>query len=325
MRKWISLLFMVTSQFLHAQVAGGNTVYNFMKLSAGALQSSLGGENISVLSRDVTMAYSSPSLLRNDMDRQLGFGFTALPGGVKNLHFTGALDKPGWGTVFSTSLQYFNYGSIQQTDASGNMLGNFTPRDYVAQVAASRQYGRHWFYGAALKYIRSDYGQYRSSAIAMDIGVNFSDSLGKWQVGLLMKNMGIQLQSFSGEGSEELPFDLQLGITKRLLNAPVQFSLTLRELHRFLLYNADSTGVFDHVMQHAVFAMQFFIADKIELTAGYNHLRRMELRIPNTTNGLTGFSMGIGALLPKIQLRYARAYLSNSKGYNQFGLNIDLR
>jgi len=183
---------------------------------------------------------------------------------------------------------------------------------------------KHWFYGGGIKFIQSNYGQYRSSAIAMDIGVNYADSNGHWQAGLLLKNMGLQLRSYTGEGQDNLPFDLQAGITKRLAKAPLQFSLTAHQLHRLILFNEDSTSTIDHNMQHVVLATQFFIADKIELTAGYNHLRRRELSIANTSNGLTGFSLGAGVVFPKLQLRYARAYQSNSKAYNQFGLNVFL-
>ena len=258
------------------------------------------------------------------MNRQAGFVFTGLPGSIKALHLTGNIYKESWATNFATSVQYFSYGKITQTDAAGNEYGSFNPRDYVIQFAASRKYLNHWFYGTAIKFIQSNYGQYRSSALAMDIGVNYADSNGHWQAGLLLKNMGVQLKSYTGQGQENMPFDLQLGITKRLSKAPIQFSWTVHQLHHLLLYNEDSTGTFDHIMQHMVVATQFFIGDKIELTAGYNHLRRRELSIPNTENGLTGFSFGCGVLLPMLQLRYARAYQSNSKAINQFGLDIQL-
>jgi hypothetical protein len=324
MRYWSLFLLLCAAGDLQAQTAGGNTVYNFLRLPVSPLHTALGGENITVLSNDVTMGYQSPSLLRETMDGMLGLVFTAVPGNVKNLHLTADKYIIPWATNIAASVQYFSYGSLLQTDASGNTLGNFSPRDYVAQFSASRKYGQHWFYGAALKFIQSNYGAYRSSAVAADIGVNYNDSSGKWQAGLLLKNMGTQLRSYTGDGLDNLPFDLQAGITKRLAKAPIQFSLTIRELHRLILYNADSTGTFDHIMQHLVLATQFFITDKIEITAGYNHLRRRELGIINTANGLTGFSMGLGILLPKLQLRYARSFQTNSKAVNQFGLTVQL-
>jgi hypothetical protein len=318
---WICCLWITGSA--HAQLAGGSSVYNFLQLSANPLHTAIGGQNISVISKDVSMGYQQPALIRKELDQQYAFVFSALQAGIKHIHFSGSVYSERLATAFAASVQYFNYGNISQTDASGNELGTITPRDYVLQVGASRQYGRHWHYGAAVKFIQSNYGIYRSSAIAMDLGVNYYDSSRLWQAGLLMKNMGTQLVSYTGEGKDNLPFDLQLGITKRLARAPLQFSLTAIDLHHLLLNGTDSSGGFDRAMQHFVIGTQFFIGDKIELAAGYNHMKRRELSIPNTANGLTGFSMGIGILLPRLQIRYARAYQSNSRTYNQIGLQVD--
>ncbi|MBC6492234.1 type IX secretion system protein PorQ [Flavihumibacter stibioxidans] len=320
------LIILLLCSFLwsRGQNAGGNAVYNFLRLPAGSLHTALGGENISVISRDITMVYQNPGLLRQEMHGQLGLVFSPLPAGVKQIHLSGGLHSRQINTSFAASVQYLDYGNISRTDNSGNAAGHFKPRDYITQLMAARRYGNRWFYGAAIKFIRSEYDIYRSSAIAMDIGVNYYDSSRNLQFGLVMKNMGMQLSAYTGEGNDNLPFDLQLGFTKRLEKAPLQFSVTARELHRLVLYKADSSGGFDHIMQHFVFAAQLFIADKIELSAGYNHLRRKELLIPNTANGLTGFSMGLGIILPRLQLRYARGFYSNSKGANQLGLNIDL-
>jgi hypothetical protein len=60
------------------------------------------------------------------------------------------------------------------------------------------------------------------------------------------------------------------------------------------------------------------------VNAGYNFLRRSELRLYNVANGLVGFSMGAGVMFPKIQIRYARTFMQNSTGYNQLGVNLPL-
>jgi hypothetical protein len=62
----------------------------------------------------------------------------------------------------------------------------------------------------------------------------------------------------------------------------------------------------------------------VEVTAGYNHLRRKELNIGAGGNGLNGFSLGAALILEKMQVRYARSHYQNGSGYNQFGLNVTL-
>lgn len=44
----------------------------------------------------------------------------------------------------------------------------------------------------------------------------------------------------------------------------------------------------------------------------------------NTTNGLNGFSVGVGAIFRKIQVRYARSHYQNNTANNQLGLNLTL-
>jgi len=206
------------------------------------------------------------------------------------------------------------------------------------QVSASRSYLEKWNYGASFKFISSNYGIYRSNGIAMDAGVLYTDTANLISASIVAKNMGYQLKKYAGTEADELPFDLQAGITKKLKNAPLSFSFTARHLHQFdtryndtVFNNENSFGTntsgkftFDKIFRHFVFAAQIFPVPQIEITVGYNHLRRQELNISNTTNGFNGFSMGVGLVVKKIQVRYARTYYQNNTAYNQLGLNLQL-
>ncbi len=316
---------LVSGLRLYAQNAGGQSVYSFLRLPIAAQQTAVGGENTSLINAELSLAHANPSLLRPYHHSQLSVSFTPMPAGVKHLYGAAAFYHEKSATSFAAQVQYTGYGSIPQTDPAGNELGTFQPRDYQVQLTASRKYLEKWHYGTSLQFIQSNYGAYRSSAMAITVGINYYDSARQFQVGLVMKNMGTQLRGYTNAGIENLPFDLQLGITKRLNKAPLQFSLTLRDLHQLVLFKPDSsTSTADQVLQHMVLGAQAFIAGKIELAMGYNHLRRKELIIPNTANGLTGYSMGLGILLTRFQLRYARTFYSTTKGYHQVGINIKI-
>ena len=320
-----------------AQTLGGSSVFNFVKLSNTPQLTALGGTNVSAITDDVGISFNNPSLLRPQMHAQFSAVFNSLYAGIKNYHAMIGFYNQKTATSFAAGVLYFDYGTIPQTDASGNVEGNFHPVDYVAQVSAARKYGTDWHYGATIKFLHSGYGIYRSSGLALDLGVSHFDSAEGLQVSLVAKNMGLQIRKYSGSAGDELPFDLQIGISKKLSHAPLQFSLTAHHLHRFnILYrdtvfnnqnNFDQGGasggqVFKKVFLHLVFATQLYIGDKIEITAAYNHLRRTELNIAGAANGLNGFSLGVGALFSKIQLRYARAYYQSTRAYNQLGINL---
>ena len=271
------------------------------------------------------------------MHTQMNAVFNNFYGGIKVYHLSLGYHHKKLNTNFSWGLNYFGYGNISQTDASGNVLGKFRPTDWVMQVSTSRNYLEKWNYGATLKFINSNYGQYRSNGIAMDVGVLYFDSAKQFSVSLLAKNMGFQLKKYAGAAAEDIPFDLQAGISKRLEKAPFRFSFTAHHLHGFDIRYNDTTfkneneflhgnkkSGLDKLFRHFVFAAEIYPDDKLEIIFAYNYLRRQELNIGNAGNGVNGFSLGAGLILKKLQIRYARAWFQNNTANNQLGLNLKL-
>jgi hypothetical protein len=133
-----------------------------------------------------------------------------------------------------------------------------------------------------------------------------------------------------------LPFDVQLGITKKLAKAPLQFSLTAHHLQRFdILYNdtlfkategddsyKKKNYTAEKIFAHLVFAAQLFISEKIEFTTGYNFLRRHDLNVYNTSNNLNGFTLGLGVLFKKFHFRYATGFYQRNM-VHQVGINLN--
>lgn len=320
------------------QTLGGNAVFGFLKQANTAQLSALGGINITSGGKDVGMSFHNPALLRKGMHRQVNTSFNAFIAGISNYSISAGYHLEEAKTSIGLGINYLNYGSIDQTDAAGNIIGRFNPRDYVVQVMASRNHKEKWWYGATIKFIHSGYGQFRSSGLAMDIGLNYHDPDKGLQAGITVKNIGTQLNTYDGSGrKEELPFDLQAGITKKLQNAPVQFSLTFHELHRFNNFYNDTlfragegeddfskSNTLQKIFNHIVLGAQFFPDEKIEISTGYHFQRRQELNGFNITNGLNGFSAGAGILLPKLHVRYATGFYQRQM-FHQFSLNFNLK
>jgi hypothetical protein len=332
------ILFLLTADISFAQTIGGSSTFNFLKLSNTPQLTGLGGVNVSQTSGDVGMAFYNPSLLTGKMHAQMNAVFNDFYAGITAYHLSLGYHNEKLNTNFLWGLHYLNYGSIRETDASGNLYGELHPADWVLHVSAARSYLEKWNYGATLKFISSNYGQYTSNAVAVDAGVLFHDSAKLFSASVLAKNMGFQFKKYSA-GGEDLPFDLVAGLTKRFSNAPFGFSITAHHLHQFdIRYNdtsfnnenvfgqnnANKKFGFDKFFRHIVIASQIYIGDKLEVSLGYNHLRRKELSVGEAGNGLNGFSLGVGALFSKIQVRFARAYYQNNTAYNQLGLNLQL-
>jgi hypothetical protein len=330
----ISLIFSIASFIANAQTVGGSSVYNFLKLPSTPIVTAAGGVNTSYKTNEVGIAANNPALLNPDMHSQLNLSFNNFLGGIKTYSLTGAYYKETLNTTFGGHIYFVDYGSIPQTDAAGNVSGNFHPVDYVVQFSAARKYLENWNYGATLKFIHSNYQLYSSSAIALDFGVLYSDSLHFFSVSVLAKNMGFQIETYDGEG-EDLPFDLQIGITKRLEKAPLGFSFTAQHLHRLSIFYNDTAfnnendfpsnnSFFNKVLNHFVVAGHIYLGSYLEATLGYNHLRRQELNIGTGGNGLNGFSMGMRIKFPKLQVLYARSNYQRNVSYNQIGLTLQM-
>lgn len=334
MRKSIfSCSLILITHLLNAQTLGGSAIYNFLKLSPGPQLSAVGGTNISLISQDVSTSWNNPALLRETMHKQLATNFTSFYAGIQNGHVQGAWHDEKFSTTFGLGVHYMHYGETTQTDVAGNIQGSFRPFDFAVHLSASREFIDKWHFGTTLKYIQSSYGIYRSNALALDMGLNYYDSTKGWQMGFLARNMGTQLKTYGSTG-EDLPFDLQLGITRRVMNSPFQFSFTAQRIHQFDLIHNDTVfnaneGLnrnldtwFNNLFRHFVFAAQIFPSEKIECSIGYNILRRAELGQLNQTNGITGISFGLGVHLKKMQIRYALSHYQSNTGFNQFGLNL---
>lgn len=295
---------------------------------------SLGGVNISQLSRDAGMAFTNPALLIPAMHLQTPLVFNHYPGNIRNYSAMTVYQAPRLGTTFGLGLHYVDYGTLPQTDAAGNILGRFRPSDYFIQAMASRSYLNRWRYGAALRFLQSAYGPYRASALDMDIGICYTDSLNGFRLAFTASHMGVVIRKYAGTESAELPFDLRLGISKKLKDAPIQVSLNAHQLQGLDWYKADSTSISlsaaprtfaGKLLAHLVAGAQVYVGDKIEISAGYHFLRRRELNIGNSGNGWNGFSLGVGLLLKRLQFRYARSYLGSVQAVNQIGLSLSFQ
>jgi hypothetical protein len=339
MRKLYIFFLFICIQPSAAQVQGGKSVFSFLDLPVAPQLAALGNMNVSQQNNDIALSALNPALLRETMHQHLAMNYTNYFGDVQYAHCLFGYHADKLKTTFAGSIQYIDYGSITQTDAAGNILGSFKPRDLSVQVTMSRQYLERWHYGVTLQYIRSGYQQYKSAGLGVNIGLTYQDTARQWQAGFVAKNMGVQLTSYTAGNKEPLPFDLQVGISKKIEH--IQLSATLHHIYQFdvryadpkfeegnIITNGDTTTTgnktADKIFRHFVLAAQWEIGRYVELTVGYNHLRRQELAVPQQ-KGLSGFSGGLGIITRKLQLRYTRSWYQRSAALNQLGINVPLK
>ena len=321
----------VGGHIVYAQTTAGNAVYQFLKLPPTAKATSLGGLNISSIGNDLGLAMIQPALLSTNMYGEIQVSVKPYFAGIQQYDLNGATKlKSDW--VIGWGVHYMDYGSIEQTDILGNEYGFTNPNEYAIQVGIAKTYKEYFHFGTQLKFIQSSYGAYKSNGIAMDVGVRYEAPNGLSQWSILLQNVGTQLKHF--QVKEELPLNLILGWSKKLANAPLQFSVTAERLsvwndtyYDLDFYNAEGyakPSSLQNVFNHLILGSQIYIGQNFEIDLGYHFARRFELNLPNQPNSLNGLSAGFGFPYKRIQFQYGTGFFQKNN-YHHFTLQYALK
>ena len=340
MRYTLAIAVLLCCRLATAQVVGGQSSFEYLRMSNSPHVTALGGISIANPDNDISLALQNPAMMRPGLHNQLALNYNNYYGDIKLLNLQYGYYAPKLATAFFGGIQYINYGAFTNTDDLGNIKGDFHAVDYAVTVGASRKYLEHWRYGAAIKLANSALYDAKATAVLMDVGINYYDTATLVDFGVTAKNMGVTVRKYvPGNPAEPLPFDLQVGISKRFKHMPLRLYTTLHHLYEWdvqynnpadnvstgLLGNADTTpskGSFTNkLFRHFIFGAELNMGKRITLTASYNVLRRQEM-VLKTRTGPTGFALGVGINLNKFQLHYGRSYYHITGAYNEFGLNL---
>ncbi len=320
---------------------GGRHIYDFLNLIPSARIAALGGVNVSTIDNDVHFGSQNPALVTPEMHGRASLSYSPYLAGIHYGYSGYSHSFDGIGS-FHTAIQYMNTGSMQGADEFGNFTQTFSAQELVWMIGGSRAW-RGFRYGTNLKVISSSLAPgYGSWGMAMDLGGTFRSKDSLFSAGLVLRNMGVQLSTYTGTGSREpLPFEVVAGISNKLRYMPMRFSLTFIQLeHPDLIIDdpdaeveVDLNGnpilpgprIADHIFRHFVFGTEFYLGSFMRLRAGYNHLRRQELR-GTSRGGFTGFSLGVGINTQRFAFDYGfRSYgIGSVFGVHQFSLTVQL-
>ena len=299
---FLAIIGMLTA--LSTQAQESEDVYSFLRLPVSAHVAALGGDNISLTNDDPTVIFHNPALLTGVSDKSLNFNFMTYMEGSKtaSVSYVRAYgERASWGI----SGQYMSYGSIKETTAENIETGSFSPRDIALAGSFAYLLGNHFSGGITARFISSTIGNYSSAAMAIDLGVNYLDEEKGWSLSAVAKNLGGQIKAYDDE-FERIPFDLQLGVSKQLVNSPLTFHATLSRLH-----NWDQAFI-----KHLAIGADIALSPTIFIAAGYNFRRTSEMKITESEEASSshgaGLSIGGGIQLErfKLQIGYAKYHVS---------------
>ena len=297
-------LMMLGISSLHAQNES-QTEYNFLRLPVSAHAAALGGDNITVIENDEALIFHNPALLTSVNDKTINLNYMNYMSGANmaSASFNRIVkERASW----AVSAQYVNYGKIKEVDENNVQTGEFSAKDlsfagYFSYMLTNRLTG-----GISARLITSYLGSYNSIGFGVDLGLNYYDSDHEWSLALVLKNLGGQLKAYH-DNFERMPFDIQMGVTKRFTGTPFRLHATLVDLNH-LDYK---------FLNHVVVGADVLLTESIWIGGGYNFRRADEMKI-TTTNGSSshgaGLSFGAGLNLErfKLNLAYGKYHVSSS-------------
>lgn len=318
---------------------GGESVYSFLQLTNAARVSALGGENVSLSDDDINLVFHNPALLNSRMDQHMNLNYVNYFAGVNYGYASYAFERTGIGT-FAGGIHYVDYGSFERADEYGISDGTFRASEYALNLVYARSLiDSVLTVGVNVKPLFSIYEQYTSLGLVADVGLLYTNFSSNTSVGLAIKNMGVQIVSFSGT-RERVPFEIQAGLTQGLAHAPFRFNIQLQHLERWdLTYDKgddispilggeqEVTNRFDvladQLMRHVVVGVELLLGENFHFDLGYNYKRRQEMKM-DSRPGMVGFSWGFGFRMSKFHMAYGRSAYHLAGGTNHFSLTTDL-
>ena len=271
----------------------GKSTFDYLLLPASTRSAALGGSNVSVIESDVSLINNNPAFLGTEMD--LSFNATYLSYiadiGIGNVTFAKALgDKSAWGV----GVIYSNYGNMLETSEDNVILGDLSANDICGNIFVSRDLTDKIRGGVTAKFIYSNYAHNTAFGLGVDLGLSYYDVDNEFSVGLVGKNLGRQIKAYEEELAS-LPWDIQLGISKKLPHAPIRFSVTGVYLKqwKFDNLNKKEDPFFKTFGKHLILGAEIIPSDNFWIGLGYNIKRGSDMHLQEG-NRLAGFSIGAG-------------------------------
>lgn len=312
---------------------GGETLFGLLHLTQSARIASLGGNQVGLDGQDLAMLMHNPALMDSTFTKQLSVSYVPYMAGINYGYGGIAWNFKNVGN-FSLGFQHIGYGDFTAADETGTITGSFTAGESVIQLSYSRQLSSRITAGVSAKPVFSRIESYNSWGLAFDAGLFYRHPDQLLSAGLVLRNFGKQISSYSDAPTESLQPDLQIGIAKKLAHAPFRFSLTIQDLLSGSLdYTPENVTIAsseeqetswgNQMLQHLVFGAEFVPSKNFYIATGYNPRRRQELKV-DARASTVGFTWGFGVRIYKFHFSYGSGRYHLGGSSNHFSITTNL-
>lgn len=307
----------------------GEKVYRFLDLPSSVRADALGGTNISAIENDLSLVFQNPAALGKEMDMNVNVNFMSYIADVKvgSAIFGKSIRD---NNSFAVGVNYIDYGNFKEANENNEELGSFSAKDIVVNGIYSHMLTDRLRGGVTAKFISSSYADYSSTAIGFDVGLSYYNEDREFSAGLVLKNIGSQLSSYNDK-RVSLPWDVNIGISKKLKNAPIRFSITGVYLTQWKFSRVDEANGIDSsddsftktLFKHAIFGVDIIPSQNFWIGVGFNPKVHYDLKLQEG-NKFGGLNAGAGIKIQKFSIGFSLAKYHPSATSYHFSLGMDI-
>lgn len=293
----------------------GTTGYDYLRLPISSHAAATGGNSVSLIEDDAALLFCNPALLSHVSDKTLSLsGLSYMSGSwLLSAAFVRAVGDRGTWAVGACVL---SYGSMSETTADFQETGSFSASDIALQGGYTYQLSERWSGGAQGKVLLGNYGDYSSTALSVDLGLNYYDADAGVSFSLVAQNLGGEVSPLY-DTARKLPFNLALGLSYELANAPLRLTLTLDDLSHwnkgYYSVNGEELSSGDRLANHVSIGADIFLSRAVYFAVGYNFRRAYEMKVQDSSHW-AGFALGAGLTLKRFSLgvAYGKYHVASS-------------
>ena len=239
--------------------------------------------------------------------------------------------------AISLGLRYFSLGSIQFTDANGNQLNNFRPREFSVDAGYSRKLSAKSGLGIGLHYISSDLAGGTVNGITYKKGTSVAGDIHYYHNGLkengaglnwgvTLSNLGAKI-SYTQDATQKdfIPANLGVGVAyTKVFDADSKMTFAL-DLNKLLVPTppsvSDSAGLADYRTKGVVSSWFSSLGDAPD--GGAEEMREVTASVGAEYWYKEQFALRAGYFYENPE-KGNRKYFTFGAGlnYNTFGLNF---
>lgn len=314
----IAALILTSSYYLNAQTVFGKYAGEFMAIGIGGRPLGMGGA-FTALANDVTAGYYNPAGLANLNYPQIALMHSEQFGNLVNYDYGAAAVPFGKDLTFGLSIMRLGVDGIPDTREAlvdpntGNIIYDikrpsaridpslvkeFSDQDWAFYLSFAKRSSENFVYGANVKIIRRDIGEYSATGIGFDIGAQYN-AFENFFVGANFQDVTTTMVAWSTGRQELITPTAKVGaaylfefLGGKFLPA---FDLDIRFENRQYASNFNIGPVsFD---MHA--GLEYNFKGIVAIRGGYNDVKQ--------------FTVGAGVKLPKLNIDYSFARFSASE------------